>query len=81
MIEPRGQRRLQLTARRGASEVATIRATDGEARSLKSAHAQLHSVYGHDLDGLLAQVFNQIGEAEHPLRYRCLELRFAGEDD
>jgi hypothetical protein len=33
--------------------------TDGQACSLKSAYAELHSIDGHDLDSMGAQVINQ----------------------
>ncbi len=56
-------------------------ATDGEARSLEPAHAELHSIEGYDFDSLFAQVINKPGDTKHPLRNLCLELRFACEND
>ncbi len=56
-------------------------ATDGKARSLEPAHAELHSIEGHDFDSLFAQVINEPGDTKHPLRNLCHELRFACEND
>ncbi len=56
-------------------------ATDGKARSLNPAHAKLHSIEGHDLDSVFAQVVNKPGDTKHPLRNLCLEFRFTREDD
>ena len=80
--EPEGLVGLTAVPSLEALNVFNVRlATDGEARSLKPAHAELHSIEGHDLDSLFAQVFNEPRENKHPLRNLCLELRFAGEND
>jgi hypothetical protein len=42
-------------------------ATNSEARRLEPAHAKLHSIAGHDLDCLFAQVINESGETKHSL--------------
>ena len=80
-LEPEGLGRTAVPPLEALNVFNVRLATDGEARSLKPAHAELHSVEGHDLDSLFAQVFNESGEAKHSLRNLCLELRFAGEDD
>jgi len=80
-LEPEGLGRTSVPPLEALNVFDVRLATDGEARSLKPAHAELHSIEGHDLDSLFAQVFNEPGETEHPLRNLCLELRFAGEND
>ena len=65
-----------------ALDVFNVRlAADSEARSLESADAEVHSVPGHDLHSLLAQVLDQLGKAKHSVRNLGLELSYAGEDD
>lgn len=56
-------------------------ATDSKARSLEPSYTKLHSIDGHDFDGLFAQVVNEPGDTKHPLRNPCHELRFACEND
>ncbi len=49
-----------------ALNVVNVRlATDGEARSLEPAHAELHSIEGHDFDSLFAQVINKPGDTKN----------------
>ena len=50
-------------------------ATDSKAHSFEPAHAELHSIEGHDFDGLFAQVINEPGDTKHPLRNLCHKLR------
>ncbi len=80
-LEPEGLVRTAVPPAEALNVFNVRLATDGEARSFKSAYAELHSVEGHDLDSLFAQVFHELGEAEHPTRNLGLELRFAGEND
>ena len=56
-------------------------ATDGEARGFEPSNAKLHSLQGHDLDSLSAQVFCEPRDIEHSLRNRGPELCFTGENN
>jgi hypothetical protein len=53
-LEPEGLRPTAVPPLEALNVFNVRLATDGEARSLEPAHAELHSIEGHDLDSVFA---------------------------